>query len=502
MNCAQELHSHEASGFSGSHSRSNSSIPMKMDVLISRSYMIHAMLAYERGAANTALNHAKQGVRILRRTWTIIEKQEPKAVSRSTTDPSSNVEKLAEEVSELNVSTISIAVPQHLEEVSTIANLWPLVPSLFRGLSYLSQLFAHNGMSQEMIYYSEQAQKVAEMADSEVHKAMASINLGSAWLRSGVLDKGSDFLMKAQRLCLPNTVSRESAVLSYHLGLMYGLLGDSEAEVEAYNTAERTLRTIAKADYIDLLDKVTDESDALEEKMSRLAIAKPKTKTTVARKTTVRAKPTAKAKTTIRPKSPVEVVASVAEQCRQINSFLATVLRQKAQSLMDGKSGPSVELILEESARDAHTQIEIIQQGLATAKQWLLDSLQQMDADPVYSVLQDSTISFPSILGQSKAEKLGDRLSVGKSSPPRKAQAGRGRNATKSPVPGGFFDKLRQAHELLTDIHTTAIHVAPLPLINKTSALLNSVSILLSAVGQAKGRLLTSPGFASSSIGK
>ncbi|CZR54447.1 related to cell division-associated protein [Phialocephala subalpina] len=500
LNCAQELYSQEAANFSTSQSSSKTLEYTRMQILISHAYNIHAMLAYERGAAHAALSQAKQGVRILRCTWAIIERQEHRSVSKDSANPQTGIENLTEEVSQLKVSTISVTAPQPPGSVSTMSGLWPLVPSLFRGLSYVSQLFAHNGMSQEMIYYAEQAQKVAEMAESEVHLAIASINLGSAWLRSGGLEKGSDLLLSAQRLCLPNPESRESATLSYHLGIMHGLLGDFDSEIEAYNTAETTLKAITKASHIDLLDKVANESEVLEQKMLQLTITKKKA--LAPRKPASRAKPTLKSKVIARAKSPVEPILSVAEECRQITSFLATVLRQKAQSLMGGKSGAAIESILEDSAKYTQTQIEIVHQGFATAKRWLLESLDQMDADPVYSVLQDSTISFPSVLSQPKAEKVGDRLSAVKASPPQKTstRGNRDRSGSKSPVPGSFFDKLRQAHELLTEVHSIAIHIAPLPVINKTSALLNSVAILLSAVGQAKGRTITSPGLASSSI--
>lgn len=504
MNSAQELYTSATAHASNSQSFMNPEEQIKMDLLVSQAYFMHSMLAYERGAAHTALNQAKQGVKILRRAWAIIEKQERKSISMDAAMLQKDVEKVTEEMSQLNISTISIAVSQEFKGVSTTSGLWSLVPSLFQGLSHLSHLYAHNGMSQEMIFYAEQAHKVAEMARSEAHLALASMSLGSAWLRCGVLDKGSNFLMTAKNLCLPKSVSREGAVLSYHLGIMHGLLGDNKSEIEAFNTAERILRTIAKADHIDLLDQVTDASQRLEQKISELAITKPKAKTAVSRKTTIRAKPNLKTKTTAQANSTMEPVSSTSEECRQLTSFLATVLRRKAQSLMTDRTGVAVDVILEETARYTHTQIDVVHQGFATAKQWLLDSLEQMNADPVYSVLQDSTISFPSVLGHSKTEKLGDRLSVVKASPPQKSQlrGNRDRNGTKSPVPGSFSDRLRQAHELLTDVHSIAIHIAPLPVINKVSALLNSVSIFLSAVGQAKGRLLASPGLGNNSIGK
>lgn len=74
-------------------------------------------------------------------------------------------------------------------------------------------------------------------------------------------------------------------------------------------------------------------------------------------------------------------------------------------------------------------------------------------------------------------------------------------NRSKSPAPDSFFDKLRQAQEHLTEVHSIALSVAPMAVIHVISALLNNVAILLSASGQIKGKPLAHPGFASCSIG-
>jgi separase len=149
--------------------------------------------------------------------------------------------------------------------------------------------------------------------------------------------------------------------------------------------------------------------------------------------------------------------------------------------------------------------MDIVEQGLGMAYQLLIQSMEQMNADPVYSVLQESTISFPSIVGQSRADRsTGDRLSVGKHSPTRKLQetkGGKGRARSKSPAPNSFIDKLRQAQEQLTEVHSVALLVAPVSILHTISALLNNIAILLSAAGQVKGKPLAHPGFASCSIG-
>jgi len=484
--------------------RSRSVTPLqqrtKMNILISNAYMVYSVLALERGSAHTALGHAKQCVRLVRRAWTNVEEQSRK---KSDSSPKTDVEKLTEDVSQLSMSTITVPIKFINDQVCTGSNFWALITPLFRSLNHLSTLFAHHGMFQETVYYAEQARKLAQEVGSEAHLAMASALLGSTWLKAGVLDRGSELLMEAKKLCSNFDSCRNTALLAYHLGSMHGLLGDRDEEILAYGEAEETIKSIGMVDYINSLERVTnasDESGGLVEKMAQLTLTKRKVP--VARKAPARAKTVTKRKATTRAKSPVEVVGSVEEECPQLTSLTSMVVRQKARALVFTKKFTEALAILQVLDSGHLSQLEAVDHGLAMAKQFLFHSLDQMNADPVYSVLQDSTISFPSVAGLAKNEKHGDRLSVVKVSPPRKgARGARELAGSKSPVPDSFFDKLRQAQEHLTEIQSMAVAVAPVSVVHTASALLNSVAILLSAAGQVKGRSLAHPGLASSSIG-
>jgi separase len=476
---------------------------MKMNVLISNAYLVYSTLALERGTPQAALAHAKQSVRLLRRAWANVEEQlngsrptTPEATSQNGT------EKSAEELSQLNISQINIPTKSESQRFANGSSFWALITPLFRALSHLSGLFAHNGMFQETVYYAEQARKLVKDVGADAHLAMASAMLGSNWLRAGVLDKGSEFLIEAKNASIYIEQSRETAILSCHLGTMHGLLGDRDAEVKVYEDAEKVLEYIATPTHIDNFVRTVDISDELEEKMSQMTISKRKPPVT--RKAASRPRTAGKRKTTAGATSPVEAIPSVAEVCPQLTSLRARVLRQKAHTLMADKKYADALNLLHEAENFVKTHIEAVDHGLAIAKQLLLQSIEQMNADPVYSVLQDSTISFPSITGAAKTDKHGDRLFVAKVSPPRKLQGSKNskdRALSKSPAPHSFFDKLRQAQEQLTEMHSVAMTFAPMASIHKISVLLNSVSILLSAAGQVKGRLLAHPGFASCSIG-
>ncbi|KAH7418438.1 cell division-associated protein-like protein bimb [Cadophora sp. MPI-SDFR-AT-0126] len=483
--------------------RSRSVTPLqqrtKMNILISNVYMVYSVLALERGSAHTALGHAKQCVRLVRRAWTNVEEQSRR---KSDSGPKTNVEKLTDDVSQLSTSTMTVPTKSIGEQVRSGSEFWALITPLFRSLNHLSTLFAHHGMFQETLYYAEQAHKLAQDIGAEAHLAMASAFLGSIWLKAGVLDRGSELLMEAKKLCSKFDKSRNTALLSYHLGNMHGLLGARDEEISAYGEGEETITYIGMMDYINSLERVSnacDGSGGLEEKMAQLTISKRKVP--VARKAPARAKAVTKRKMTTGAKSPIEVVASVAEECPQLTSLTSMITRQKARALVFKKKFTEALAILQGLNSGHLSQLGAVDHGLAMAKQFLFHSLDQMNADPIYTVLQDSTISFPSVAGLTKTEKHGDRLSVAKVSPPRKgARGGRDVAGTKSPVPDSFFDKLRQAQEHLTEIQSVAVAVAPMSVVHTASTLLNSVAILLSAAGQVKGRSLAQPGLASSSI--
>lgn len=499
---AQTLYSQGIESTTGTKKSSTLEYRTRQKGLISNAYRVYSMLALERGLPQMALAHAKHSVRLLRRAWTNIEGQ----IRSQSTSPDISAEeetnKPAEEVSQMSVTTIMIPANNVSRQSHGGSSFWYLVTPLFRGLSYLSGLYAHHGMFQETIYYAEQAHKLAKQVNSEAHITMATVLLGSTWLKGGKLDKGSEYLMEAKRISAPGLKIRDAAILTYHRGHMHGLLGDNDAEVAAYEEAEQVLDSLIKVDCIEAMDKFVNRSAGLEEKMSQLTISKRKAP--VSRKVASRAKAQEKRKAATRAKSPVEITSSVAEECHQLVSLRATVVRQKARALMLMKKYMDALGLLNETDDYATPQIEAVDQGVAMAKLLLLQSIEQMNADPVYSVLQDSTISFPSVTGLSNGDNHGERLSTARQTPPKRSQVaknGRDRTRSKSPAPDGFFDKLRRAQEHLTEVQSVAIAVAPIAVIHRISALLNSVAILLSASGQAKSKPLVQAGFASCSVG-
>lgn len=443
-----------------------------------------------------ALVHAKQSVKLLRRAWTSIEERRGQP---TTTNSSSQTrtEKLTDDMSQLNLSTV--VAPGVVHQSNTGSEFWALINPLFRGLSHLSGLYAHHGMFQETMYYAEQALKLVEKVGSQSQVAIASASLGSIWLKGGALEKGAEYLTVAKDIGSPAEHTRDTALLLYHIGNMHGLLGDQKSELAAYEEVEAALKNLTTKDFIDSVDQIVDPAEALEKKMSQLAVSKRKVPV---RKTVTRSRTAAQPKARSRVTPPVDAVSFIAEECPQLKSLKAMVLRQRARALMCTKGFADALGLLQEAEAYSKSQIDVVNQGLAKAKRLLLQSMEQMSTDPLYSVLQESTISFPAVAAQLKSDKSsGDRSAFIRLSPAAKPKAGKDGAGLKSPPSESFIDKLRQAQEHLVEVHSVALTTAPMAVIHSISSLLNSVVMLLSAADPGKGKPLAHPGFSSCLIG-
>ena len=459
---------------------------------------MHSLLALKRGAAETALSHAKRSVKLIRYTWVKIAMH---MKSKLTAQGGTSLESLAEDVSNLSVSTSipMLTLPPHEQLPGPAA--WALVGPLFKGLSHLSALYAHNGMFQETIYYAEQAHKLVQLVDSGAYLAKALTTTGSTWLSAGRLDKASEFFVKARELSSSSGESQTAIILNCQLGRLQGLLNNREATLAAYSHALATLETLTSVKYISEIDRIKNHAAVLEEEISRLSLKPSKP---AGSRNSVASKKAPK-KSIAASKKMLEVPISISDESIQLASLKGFLLRQKASALMLWKRCEEAVAILKEADVFLRREVDTIDQRISTAKQLLLQSLEQMSADPVYSVLQDSTISVPAVVSYSRTagpisdKPLGTRLSL-----PRKCQCNSsmcGHHRPKSPCTS-FFDKLRQAQERLSEVHSAAVQLSSTTIIHSLSSLLCAISILISAAGPSLGRIPIHPNLGICSMGK
>jgi separase len=464
--------------------------------IIAKASFVHSLLALDRGVSHAALTHAKRSVRLLHRAWANVEHMVKKAKSTSPASSAAMIEQLTTNVSQMSVSddtTMQNSAPD-----TVVGPLfWPLVSQLFRSLIHLSTMYAHHGMFQETIYYAEQAQKFATNVNADAYNLEALTLTGSTWLKAGTSDKAAEFLMQAKAIESPSP-NLHSVMLQSHFASLYSQDDDDAAELTAYQSAEATLEKLTDASFIDNLENFNG-SPSLEAQMSQLALSKPKTtrKAPATRKTTTRAKTPAERRGTTRSKASAPSTSATTLERGLLTSIKSKVLRQKAQSLLLKQSIEEASSIINEAKMNSHGHIDEISQHTSTALQLLQQSIAQMTADPVYSVLQESTISFPSVIVSKTEKSTADRSTNIRLSPPKKTTV---RGRARSPTCSGFFEMLRQAQEHLSEAQSLAIHKAPTAVIHSISSLMSSVVVLLSAAGCTVGKIALHPGYASCSI--
>lgn len=470
-----------------------------MTGLAAYAFSVHSLLALKRGAAGTALGHAKRSVKLIRYTWVKIAMH---MKSKLTAPGATSAESLAEDVSNLSVSTSipALTLPPLEQLPGPVA--WALVGPLFKGLSHLSALYAHNGMFQETMYYAEQAHKLVQLVDSGSYLAAALTATGSTWLSAGKLDKASELFVKAKELSLSSGESQTSVVLNCHLGRLHGLLDNREATLAAYSHALATIETINSVKYISDIDRIKNHVAVLEEEMSRLSLKS--NKPTGSRKSVASKK--APKKSIAVSKQTVQLPISISDESIQLDSLKGFLLRQKAGAFMLWKRCEEAVAILKEADTFLRREVDTIDQHISTAKQLLLQSLEQMSVDPVYSVMQDSTISFPAVVSSSRtAAPISEKPSGSRLSPSRKNQGNssmRGHHRPKTPSSTSFFDKLRQAQECLNEAHSAAVQLSSTTIIHSLSSLLCAITMLISAAGPSLGRNSIHPNLGICSMGK
>ncbi|KAI9735299.1 MAG: hypothetical protein M1818_006493 [Claussenomyces sp. TS43310] len=453
--------------------------------------LLHSNFEMHRSTFPIALGHARRCVRLMRRAWNMLEKQ---TKVENATVRVSDGDDGAQDESDLSMSTtFAISIPSIDEQVPGPA-FWPLIYPLFRSLSHLSQIYAHQGMFQETMYYAEQAQSVVRQLGTSMHAAQASASLGSIWMGAGVLDKASKLLLQANDISVFTGKSAISVMIGSYLGKLHGILGSREEELTAYGDALAALENLTDIKYISGLDLIVDPASALEAEMSSLSLA-PR-KVARPRRTAPLSKSVAK-KPPARSEATVVESSSVSDECLSLKSLKGLVLRHKARALLQWKRCEQAHLLLKESDACAVRQDDSIQQHLGMAKQLVHEGIVQMTTDPVYSVLQDSTISYPSITGPTKAGTTSsERNSVARLSPARKKQ---GNGRSKSPSGTSFIDKLRQAQDHLLEALSVGMQISPTALLHEISTLLSTTMILLSAAGPSKGKMARLLGFSTCS---
>lgn len=458
---------------------------VRFNRVIANACYVYSLLALENGNFDGALRYAKRCVALNRRVWATLENMtSTKRVSRPDSG-NSEMEGLTESLANLTSSVREVPVVMSITHDSLNgAAFWSFIPFLYRGLSHQSQVFAHQGMFQEAVYFAEQADKIAAAVSS---RSLRIDNLGRCadyWTQGGRADKAQDLLDSVK----PSYSDKNVASARYHCSAasVFHANGEFEKETDAYERAETLLHDLSIPSFIQQLDKIVSAEDVLVNEISAMRLDANTTKhpkTTRGRKPTVKA-PARTARKVAPPKSQI-TTTSTADECFRLSGLQGDVLCRKAMAMLlqDEVSAAAELLERAESLQNGH-QGSILQQS-SNFKRWLAQSMKEMSADFTYNVLLESSISFPAL---ARTER---KFSEGSSSRPEYlSPAHRTSLMATSPVKGGrgkksakddFTATLRRARECIAEVYVVAIQTGSNSVVRQICRALGYVTVLLSA---------------------
>ncbi|PON26363.1 hypothetical protein TGAM01_v204839 [Trichoderma gamsii] len=439
-------------------------------MIMSITLLLQSIATLQSGAIQDALSSVKMSVRMLTHDWTKLEA----ALGADSKSPDASV-------SDFNASSTDLA---STKGKVTGPRFWTLASPLLRSLLHISSVYAHIGMYQETIYYADCAWKIAESTQSSLYIAQVAAWTGSIYLKAGKLPKALATFKDAEEQ-LPRDTCSARVRFARQLGEFYWEIGDDEKAAEFLKIAEETAHLLSMPQ-----DETSAESVQVQKSSSvQKPIEKPQSaefiKVTKAKRTTrSKAKVPAAPKPAKRdsPRSKTLVAGDIAQLPRDIYyaSLHAAIIMSRTLGLIYQKEWASALQALEK-VKDLPKLVSVLsQEQVMTAVSLIGCSMEQMISDPVFSVMQDSTISFPAV---SPSVALSAQLSDMQLSMKNELAAEETRKNIDYPA---FADALERAQALLVEAHASALSNADSSIVRRISTLLQSTVIFLSATLASK----------------
>ncbi|KAM4055248.1 peptidase family c50 domain-containing protein [Hirsutella rhossiliensis] len=449
-------------------------------VTLSMASFLQSTVSLQKGDVQDALAAVKSSVRMLSHDWSKLEAEVVSANGASSAETSMS-----------EASSASIQVRSSQSRASG-PRFWRLASPLLRSLLHISSVYAHIGMFQETVYYAESARKVAENTQSPLFMAQVSAWMGSVYVKAGMRDKALAAHEEATKH-MPQDACSCRVRVARQVGDFYNAMGNEEKAREYLKIAEDTIHQLSCIDQAAIASKgceagkgtaVTKTRSAAASKTPRATRTTRATRTPAAPRTSKRGQPAARAKTPPAPGIP-EIPKDVYQ-----SSLMAAVILSRAVGLIHLEDWSSALSTLEQLKGLPKLLGTLSQEQVVTATSLIGHSMEQMISDPVFSVVQDSTISFPAVCGGS--DKGASDRAAASTSPARKGRSDR--RVGKERGGPAFAEALRRAQELLVEAHGSALSGSDSGTVHRISTLLQSTIMLLSATSAAKAR----PGVSSS----
>jgi separase len=454
------------------------------NILFARACSVHAAISRQTGGAHHALGQLRFATTMLLQSW-------PKSNADSEESPMRDG---SAETGNHDMTASSAAMPM----ASFLApGLYQTFSWLLNALFALSELYCFYGMYRETMYYAEQAYKLAQPTGSKFHIARAAAWLGQVLNKAAQSDKAMPYWERAARYVAADMeVLRHPAVAvkigrylmeSPHQGQMTLAL----SKLQGLHQKSGMLPGSQTSDGLDM--KVGQLEDCISslsiEAKATGSARKPKTKPVGARGT--------KARSATKNKTLVPATVAACEQSVYTPSDIErALLAYSAQaSLHEGDWHGTIKAMIRLSSGQPAAQTPgRVLKGRSVLVSALLGMIrEQMGQDSVFSVIHDSTISYPAIANPHVDKLAQERLSLSVSSPVPRSNA-----VIETPlllphseqfITAGFVDNLRYAQSCLSEGLSFDTLAADSSSLHEASGLMQSAGLLLVSTASTRDRI-------------
>ena len=478
---------------SSEHSRpKNSSEQIRSTSAMSSVAYVRSRLAVVQGQPALALFHGRMCVKFAYRNWALLEYR-ARLMARSSV-VNATVDELDQMSNDLN--SLSISIPRPPPVLSTEhqslknAPFWSLVPQLFDGLLHLARLYANEGLLPEAHYYTLQAQSIADSVNSTTFQAQCRALLGEYKIYCGRLEEGLVQLRSADDMISKQRQTPFGTCLQALIAEAYGSRSQWDLEESNFRLAQDSLLGIVSPIFLSLEARKPTLAVDLSFQLSDLSLKEPalKPKVTAKKGTALTRRTKNKTSNLIQPEPNLSSPPSADDLLLQ--KLRARLLRQQARRAILRKKAEQASSCLMKAATLPGTQLDSLMQSLRQAQLYLCQGLGLTFSDPVFCVLHESTLSYPSIVfdrrrqSKEKMEPLKDvKQRVGQTRKQPSKSLAKDTMLKDFANANDFNECLRKALEVVRNFHSTAQVTAPTSVIHTISDVSGKISMMLSANG-------------------
>ena len=456
---------------------------------------VESLLNVERNEHSPALYNASRGVQLIQRAWNILECRYDKDEKAAQND-FVGFERTATTALMDNLGQISFKVKR--PSAPTTANFWSLVPCMVEYNLHLSRLNAHRGLLQEARHCANQALKSADAAKARplqirCHISIADLNIQSNRLADAIQD-----IQRASAVVNDFTPSHLCARLQIFLAMIHSMQHNSSEEDLAVRLASKYLEKVHVLPSVGSMtepdfDRVQDvasqlQAVSLKEPIQRSKISKNK------QKTLTESTKNSSINTHLKEAPKASQVSQVGHNLLHIDIRQQLLYCQILSAFRRNKSD-KVASLLAELARLPPSQSEYVRHKLFEAEYDIRRALLRMNKDPVYCVINESTISCPSInlTGRRRSkEHITTLMEPQQLTLQSKKLTGRGKT---KPADADFEEPLSKAIVTLQEMHSFVRAGYSSATSHKISDRLGTALMTLSVVWPIEAKVEVNPGY-------